>query len=210
MKNAPTTNSSESVPNKRDYTPGTLPIRRNTVMAAVLAGLLESKVITSVDSVIAQSAPPLTTVIRTLEKRYNWKIERRDVATGKNDGRIECDTAYLLPEETITQAHEMGVQSWIDDVHAAHGKIKQQTNKKKASRNQPREQDPRQRDLWGELSLARIESVSPIRAADHHRAISPNYGTYEQCKMQWDSQHPEATPAQRDAAMIRIARECGV
>lgn len=210
MKNAPTTNSSESAPNKRDYTPGTLPIRRNTVIAAVLAGLLESKVITSVDSVIAQSATSLTTVILALEKRYNWKIERRDVATCTNDGRIGCIPGYLLAKETIAQALEMGAQSWIDDVNAVHGKIKKQTTKKKASRKQPREQDPRQGDLWGELSLARIESVSPIRAADHYRAISPNYGTYEQCKMQWDSQHPEATPAQRDAAMIRIARECGV
>ncbi|MBC3874259.1 hypothetical protein [Undibacterium flavidum] len=36
------------------------------------------------------------------------------------------------------------------------------------------------------------------------------YVVYEERKKQWDQQHPDAKPEQRDAAMTRIARECGV
>jgi hypothetical protein len=37
MKNAPTPNSSESAPDKRDYNAGTFPVRHDTVLADVLA-----------------------------------------------------------------------------------------------------------------------------------------------------------------------------
>lgn len=40
--------------------------------------------------------------------------------------------------------------------------------------------------------------------------ICAGYAAYEARKRQWDSEHPTATPAERDAAMMRIARECGV
>lgn len=33
---------------------------------------------------------------------------------------------------------------------------------------------------------------------------------YEERKRQWDQRHPNAKPEQRDAAITRIARECGV
>lgn len=60
-----------------------------------------------------------------------------------------------------------------------------------------------------------IRTVNPslfsiIRAATHRRAICADYAAYAERKKQWDCQHPDAEPKQRDAAMSRIARECGV
>ena len=49
-----------------------------------------------------------------------------------------------------------------------------------------------------------------IRAGVHRRAICAGYAAYAERKKQWDAQHPKATPEQRDVAMNRIARECGV
>lgn len=35
-------------------------------------------------------------------------------------------------------------------------------------------------------------------------------GTYSDRKIQWETQHPEATPEQHQAAMRRISRESGI
>lgn len=76
--------------------------------------------------------------------------------------------------------------------------------------------------LWPVADIAALLTGSAVAQTIHpdlftvkhtaqdRRAISPSCESYEQCKWQWKSQHPEATPAEYDAAMIRIARECGV
>ena len=156
MKNAPITNSNESAPNKRDYTAGTLPKRINTVQSSVLACLLESQVITGMESVFKMSTTRLAAFIHALSKHYDWQIERHDVATGTNDGRIAWVTAYWLPQATIAQAFEMGARDWIDEVKTAKAKRSKQSIKCKsnaakinATRNQLSKNDPRQGNLWG-------------------------------------------------------------
>ncbi len=37
-----------------------------------------------------------------------------------------------------------------------------------------------------------------------------SFARYEQLKRQWDDYHPAASSAKRDAAMLNIARDCGV
>src|SRR5471032_2460012 len=106
MKNAPTANNDESAPDKRDSTPGTFPKRRNTVTAGVLAALMESKTITGMDGVFSMSSTRLAAFIFYLEQNYGWTIERRDFATGTNDGRESWVTQYWLLQATITQAFD--------------------------------------------------------------------------------------------------------
>ncbi len=48
------------------------------------------------------------------------------------------------------------------------------------------------------------------RAMERRRSICGGYATYECRKSEWASSHPDATSAEYDAAMNRIARECGV
>jgi len=157
MKNAPTKKHSESAPNKRDYTPGRLPQRNDTVRAAVLAALLESAVLTGMASVFAESTTRLAAVIHALEKIYGWHIEREDVVVDTSDGRTATIVKYWLQQETIESAFEMGAREWIDEVKTArrarcpkHVKKRNvDASKKVASRSKPRAHDPRQLGLWG-------------------------------------------------------------
>jgi hypothetical protein len=57
------------------------------------------------------------------------------------------------------------------------------------------------REYW--LQISRIEWANQSFFSEPHNA-------YEALKKQWDSMHPDATPKQRDAALMRLAQECGV
>lgn len=156
MENARPQTSETSAPDKRNYTPGTLPKRINTVIAAVLAGLLESNTLTGMESVFKQSTTRLGAAIYRLEHDYGWRIDRRDIATGTNDGRIATISAYWLPQATIAQAFDAGAREWIDKVKAARAERRKQSDKCKsdaarinAARKCFKTHDPRQGDLWG-------------------------------------------------------------
>ena len=155
MKTAPNQTAFERAPDKRDYPPGTLPKRINTVTAAVLAGLLESNAMTGMESVFKQSTTRLGAVIHCLTRDYGWSIPRRDIATGTSDGRIASITAYWLPQATIAQAFEAGAREWMDSVKSARAERRKQAGKCKSdaarinARKHFKTQNPRQDSLWG-------------------------------------------------------------
>lgn len=158
MKNAPVQTTNESAPDKRNFTPGTLPKHINTVTAAVMVALLESKTLTGMESVFKEHTTRLGAVIHYLESpRYGWTIDRRTVSTGTNDGRVAEIAAYWLPQETIAQAFEAGAREWIIRVKAARAERRKKADKCKADaarRNLHRRiktTDPRQCGLWGEI-----------------------------------------------------------
>ena len=156
MKNAPVQTTNEGAADTANSNTGTLPKRINTVTAAVLAGLLESNILTGMESVFKQSTTRLGAVIYRLERDYGWHIARRDVATGTSDGRIATIAAYWLPQATIAKAFEAGARAWIESVKAARAERRKQSDKCKAdaarinaSRRHFKTQDPRQENLWG-------------------------------------------------------------
>jgi len=147
MENAPDQTTIESAPSKRNYTPGTLPTRVNTVTAAVLAGLLESNALTGMNSVFKQNTTRLGAVIHRLTRDYGWQIDRRDVATGTTDGRVAEITAYWLPQATIAQAFEAGARQWVNSVKAARALRRNDAEKCRniaTRKNAARKTDPRQ------------------------------------------------------------------
>jgi hypothetical protein len=156
MKNAPTTNSNESAPDKRDYTPGSYPVRRNTVRADALAALLMYQFLTGLESVFSRNTTRLSPAIcDAIEKRYGWPVLREDRIVDTADGRVTPIVAYYLHPETIRRALEAGAQEFIDSVIAAraerrHGanKIKMAKAQKNAVRDRLRKQDTRQGNLW--------------------------------------------------------------
>ena len=158
MKNAPIQNTNESAPDKRDYTPGTLPKHINTVTASVMVALLESSTMTGMESVFKEHTTRLSAVINYLESpRYGWHIDRRDMATGTSDGRIASITAYWLPQATIAQAFEAGARDWICKVKAARAERRKLADKCKSDaarinlHRRFKTPDPRQGGLWGEI-----------------------------------------------------------
>lgn len=157
MKNAPTANSNESAPDKRDCTPGILPHRVNTVTAEVLAVMLESGRLSGMESVFNQSTTRLSAFVCHLQKHYGWHIERESKVVDTKDGRTPQIIIYWLSQDSITAAFEGGAREWIDSVKAARAERRKQANKNKmsaaqksAARSQLRKQDPRQGGLWGD------------------------------------------------------------
>lgn len=152
MKTPPNQTALESAPDKRDYTPGTMPIRVNTVTASILADLLESNVLTGLDSVFKQNTTRLGAVIHRLTRHYGWQIARSDVAIGTTDGRVTEVTAYWLPQVTIEQAFEAGARKWIYSVKVARAKRRHNAKECRnmaTRKNATRHADPRQLDLLG-------------------------------------------------------------
>jgi len=132
MKNAPiiqTTNNEGAADTANYTTSGILPARCDTVIAAVLAALLEGRELTGMDSVIQHNTTRLGGVIYQLERTYGWHIERRDIATGTSDGRIATITAYWLTYKAVAQAFDAGASEWIDRVHAARAERRQRAGK---------------------------------------------------------------------------------
>ncbi|MET3132554.1 hypothetical protein AAKU55_002828 [Oxalobacteraceae bacterium GrIS 1.11] len=157
MKNAPTTNSNESAPDKRDFTPGILPHRVNTVTAGVLAYMLEGRTTTGMESVLKQSTTRLAAFIHRLSRAYGWPMERTSIAVGTKDGRETWVASYWLSQATIAAAFEVGARGWIEQVKEASASRRKQARKcktsaaqKNAARRQLRKQDPRQGGLWGD------------------------------------------------------------
>jgi hypothetical protein len=157
MKNAPTTISNESAPDKRDYTCGTMPKRINTVTAEVLSKMLESNRLTGMESVFNQNTTRLAAFVDYLQKHYGWNIERKEMVVDTKDGRTPSITIYWLSQDSITAAFEVEARAWIDSVKLARADRRKQANKKKmsaaqksAARCQLRKQDPRQGGLWGD------------------------------------------------------------
>ena len=123
--------------------------------AAVLAGLLESKTLTGLDSVYKQSTTRLSDVVYRLTRDYGWQIDRRNIATGTNDGRVAEISAYWLPQATIAQAFAVGAGDWVEGVKVARTERRKQSGKCKSdaakinARKHFKNHDPRQDDLWG-------------------------------------------------------------
>lgn len=157
MKNSHIQTTNEGAVGTANYTPGTLPKRKNTVVAAVLASLLESRIMNGMESVFKQSTTRLGAVIYYLEHKYGWNIDRRFISTGTNDGRIAEVTAYWLNQVTIAQAFNADARNWIESVKIARAERRKQSGKCKAGaalKNSNiifKHHDPRQADLWGNV-----------------------------------------------------------
>ncbi|CAG4903335.1 helix-turn-helix domain-containing protein [Paraburkholderia saeva] len=135
-----------------NHTAGTLPTRKNTVTASVLAALLEGQAITGMEAVFEQSTTRAAAFIYYLEAKYGWTIERRDIAAGTNDGRITWVSVYWLTAQAREAAFVAGARAWIDDVKTAASKRRKGADKAKATAaklNKMRRIDPRQGDMFG-------------------------------------------------------------
>ena len=152
MNTPPNNTAFESAPDKRDYTPGRLLKRVNTVRASVLASLLQGDALTGLESVFKESTTRLGAAIFALDETHGWTIERRDVVVGTSDGRIATITTYWLPQSTIKQAFEAGAGEWISNVKAARAERRKLAGqcKRNAAQINARRFDPRQSDMWGQ------------------------------------------------------------
>lgn len=155
MKNAPTANSNESAPDKRDYTCGTLPSRVDAVVSEMLALLIEGRWLTGMEAVFEQSTTRLAAHVHYAKERYGWRVERGSFAVGTKDGRVVTVASYWLPIEVREAAFKAGAGPWIKQVMEARASRRKQAGKcraaaaaKNAARPLTRKADLRQADLW--------------------------------------------------------------
>lgn len=132
MKNAPTTVSNESALDKCDYTPGTFPLKTNTIHADVLADLLDSQALKGMGCVVSQSTTRLSAVIHILGEKYRWPISRREVVDGTKDGRVSFVTEYWIEQDAIAAAFEQGAREWILSVRSARAHLRTRARRCKA------------------------------------------------------------------------------
>ena len=59
-------------------------------------------------------------------------------------------------------------------------------------------------------TIARYFMPEWVRQAAGASLEVAGFAQYEAAKWAWDQSHPDATPTERDAAMLSIARDCGV
>ncbi len=132
---------------------GRFPIRKDTVIAEVLAQLLRGETLTGLDSVKKANTTRLGAFIFTLEKDYDWTIARHDVFVGTGDGRMPTITAYYFERSTIRAAFDHGALAFCRAVESARDKQRQNASKLKREANKRNSikasarRDPRQFDL---------------------------------------------------------------
>jgi hypothetical protein len=150
MKNARPHEVETSALDKRDCISGILPRRVNTVLAGVLADLLDGHTVTGMAAVFKQGTTRAAAVVHHLETRYDWTIERRDVVTGTNDGRIASIKDYWLSASAREAAFKNGARAWVNDVRAAATKRRNGAGKAKATaaKLNAARIDPRQHELF--------------------------------------------------------------
>ena len=110
--------------------PGRLPVRLGTVVAEVLARLLNHESLTSLDAVFDASTTRLAAVVFYLESDYRWTIERRDIAAGCKDGRVAWVTEYRLDPLTI-EAAMAAAGKWCADVRRARAALRRKATQAK-------------------------------------------------------------------------------
>ncbi|CAB3778558.1 hypothetical protein [Paraburkholderia caffeinilytica] len=153
MKNARPQQVETSAQDTFNSTAGIFPKRPETVLAGVLAKLLEGHTLTSMDAVFKQYANRAETVIHCLEARYAWNIERRDIATATGDGRVVWVTAYWMTIHVREAAFKAGARAWIPETELTAKKRRKSANqgKSRAATRNPLRTDPRQLDLFDGL-----------------------------------------------------------
>lgn len=120
MKTPAATAVTTSAQNSLDSKPGNLPTRKNTVLAEVLARLLDGAHLTGMDAVFDAHTTRLSHHVYALRRDHGWHaIESRDLIVGTKDGRVETIAVYSLPVVVIEQAMRKGARSWAAEVRAA-------------------------------------------------------------------------------------------
>lgn len=120
MKTPAATEITTSALDSLNSKPGNLPSRQNTVLAEVLAQLLEGSKLTGMDAVFDAHTTRLSHHIYALRRQHGWQaIRDHDVVVGTKDGRVQTISVYELPAAVIEQAMNAGARPWINGVRAA-------------------------------------------------------------------------------------------
>jgi len=103
---------------------GTFPKRRDTVIAEVLARLLEGEKLTGMDGVFDCNTTRFADQVHELRRRHGWRIESPDVQVRTNDGRSVPVAEYWLPPEVREAAAAACGVEFCSEVRAARAELR--------------------------------------------------------------------------------------
>jgi hypothetical protein len=134
-------------------TAGTLPTKRATVIAEVLARLLAGERLTGMVAVFDASTTRLSDVVFRLQRDYGWTIERADKAAGCKDGRVATVSVYWLAPEAVAKAVAAGAAAWCAEVRVARLQLRMKAAQarraaERANRVLSKRYNPRQSGLF--------------------------------------------------------------
>ena len=104
--------------------PGTLPHKRGSASAEVLARLLAGERLTGLEALDCASTMRLAAVVDYLQAKYGWNIERTEKAAGCRDGRVVRISVYWLAPEVIKLAMAAGAMAWCVEVRTARRELR--------------------------------------------------------------------------------------
>lgn len=107
------------------------PPSRDSVLADMLADLLEGKKPTGLSVWREQGSSRAAHHKWELKHKYDWPIETETVAKGTSDGRVSDIECYYLPPEVITQAFSCGAEVFIKDTRLARARKRQRADEKR-------------------------------------------------------------------------------
>lgn len=97
----------------------TLPKRKGSAIAAVLAKLLSGAVLNSIDQADELGSSRLKDHISNLRKRHGWEaIQSFSVATATVDGRVQWVMQYWIPAWKLELHTNEQSRIWIDQVRS--------------------------------------------------------------------------------------------
>jgi len=103
---------------------GTYPKRRNTLVAGILASLLDARRMTGLGAVRGASTTRLAAHIHVLRTKYSWPIESKDLIVATADGRIETVSEYGLSDAVLQRAFDAGSDDFCESVRVARAKLR--------------------------------------------------------------------------------------
>lgn len=97
----------------------TMPKRKGSAIAAVLAALLSGKEINCIELAVDLGSSRLKDHISNLRKRYGWEaIESMPVAKATADGRVQWVMEYWMPLSFIKLHNTEETRIWINEVQS--------------------------------------------------------------------------------------------
>ena len=96
---------------------GTLPARKSSVVALVLAKLLSGQKVNAVDIAVEAQTSRVKDLVGSLRKQHGWaSICSERIAVATADGRVQWLYQYWLPVDVLDQTRTHQTLEWINAV----------------------------------------------------------------------------------------------
>ena len=96
---------------------GKLPSRKGSVVASILAKLLQGQKVNSIELAAEAQTSRLKDLIASLRQQHGWGAIRSErIALGTDDGRVQWVAQYWLPSDALVGVDLVKIAAWTEAV----------------------------------------------------------------------------------------------